>query len=94
MWFCCIEHQVWDTCRPGDGGTNTQLVELVSHWKAGHVRRLFDVELDNQHEEPLLLAQMAAQQLLQIGQPALLQAAGLQRIRSWATAVCQVVCHA
>lgn len=32
-------------------------------WRPGAVRRLFDKELDNNHEEPLLVAQLAAQQL-------------------------------
>jgi hypothetical protein len=32
-------------------------------WQPGVVRRLFDKELDNNHEEPLLFAQLAAQQL-------------------------------
>ena len=36
------------------------------HASLTHGRRLFDVELDNQHEEPLLLAQLAAQQLLEL----------------------------
>lgn len=32
-------------------------------WQPGAVRKLFDKEIDNHHEEPLLAAQLAAWQL-------------------------------
>ena len=35
----------------------------AGHKPAPQQQRLFDKELDNQHEEPLLLAQLAAEQL-------------------------------
>ena len=50
---CLLWHR-----RPADpgGGVDEQ-------WAPGVVRRLFDRELDNNHEEPLLAAQLAARQL-------------------------------
>lgn len=36
---------------------------MDARWAPGVVRRLFDKELDNNHEEPILAAQLAAQQL-------------------------------
>lgn len=50
--------------RPGPGGTASQMDQL--HSSLMHGRRLFDVELDNQHEEPLFLAQAAAVELLHL----------------------------
>lgn len=38
---------------------------IGSQWGPGLVRKLFDKELDNNHEEALLLAQLAAHQLTQ-----------------------------
>ena len=76
--------------RPGEGGTGGQLEQLQGR---GEVQVLFDTEADNQHEEPLLLAQLAAQQLLRA--PAHRQSEGhvsalLERLRLWATAVAKV----
>ncbi len=43
-------------CRPGS-------CQLDDSWQPGAISRLFEKELDNHHEEKLLVAQLAAQQL-------------------------------
>ena len=55
----------------------------------GLVQKLFDKELDNHHEEALLLAQLAAAQLrqtLQAGSESSLE----QRVVTWADAALEV----
>ena len=68
------------------------LVEVQRGCKGGKARRLFDIEADNQHEEPLLLAQIAAQQLLQMDLADGQGHAFRQRLSSWATAAAEVIC--
>ena len=57
-------------------------------------QRLFDKELDNQHEEPLLLAQLAAAQLrsLLLAEGGV-DAAGLEAIVKWASQLARVGVH-
>ena len=44
--------------------TSNQLLD--SSWQPGAVHKLFEKELDNHHEERLLIAQLASQQLVQL----------------------------
>ena len=44
--------------------TSSQLLD--SSWQPGAVHKLFEKELDNHHEETLLIAQLASQQLPQL----------------------------
>lgn len=57
-------------------------------WQPGLVRKLFDKELDNHHEEALLLAQLAAQQLQHALQ---LQQHPVQGLCAWAESASQVI---
>ncbi|KAK9806642.1 hypothetical protein WJX73_003561, partial [Symbiochloris irregularis] len=78
--------------RPGPGGTASRMDQLHSSLTYG--RRLFDVELDNQHEEPLFLAQAAASELLHVQscmeESSDAAAAGwLEQMRLWASEVAE-----
>lgn len=76
--------------RPGAGGCMASVMQLRSACDGGHMRRLFNVEPDNQYKETLLLAQIAAQQLLQLPISVLQDAACQQRLTEWGGAACQV----
>lgn len=60
-----------------------------SQVEPGFVRRLFDKELDNQHEEGLLLSQLAACQLKQAVRRDMTTDFA-QRVAAWAAAAAEV----
>lgn len=60
-------------------------------WQPGLVRKLFDKELDNHHEEALLLAQLAAQQLAHALQRDDCPTLQLEAVCSWADTASQVI---
>lgn len=68
MLACCCMHlpamqlqmMAWLYIPKASTSTST---EGSSQWQPGLVQKLFDKERDNHHEEALLLAQLAAQQL-------------------------------
>ncbi|KAK9830510.1 hypothetical protein WJX72_012147 [[Myrmecia] bisecta] len=74
----------------GASAAASSALGLLRHWQPGSVRKLFDRELDNHHEEQLLLAQLAAGRLR-----ALLMAASAPGLRpavqGWADRVAQEV---
>ena len=82
--FCNFSDSNTDGCvSHSDGG---------KPWQPALVRKLFDKELDNHHEEALLLAQLAAQQLrkaLQCDSCTLHHA-----LVAWAERTAQVSCQA
>jgi hypothetical protein len=65
---------------------------LDKRWEPGTVRKLFDKEVDNHHEEALLLAQLAAWQLSRLLQQALGPAAAALKasVSDWYSQVLQV----
>lgn len=66
---------------------------LDRRWQPGAVRKLFDKEIDNHHEEELLLAQLAAWQLggLLHVLPSPVQANLKSATDAWASIVVQVL---
>ena len=48
-------------CRPGSS-------QLDGSWQPGAIQKLFEKELDNHHEEALLMAQLAGQSLAEVWQ--------------------------
>ena len=48
-------------CRPGSS-------QLDGSWQPGAIQKLFQKELDNHHEEALLMAQLAGQSLAKVWQ--------------------------
>ena len=76
-------------CRPGS-------CQLDESWQPGAISRLFEKELDNHHEEKLLVAQLAAQQLAHLlqmhqGSPATEQVT--METREWVLSCLQVSPH-
>lgn len=61
-----------------------------THWQPGSVRKLFDKELDNHHEEALLLAQLAAQQLRSVLQRDSCCAQHVEEVCSWTVTAAEV----
>ncbi len=60
-----------------------------SQWDPSIVRKLFDKEADNNHEEPLLMSQLAAQELRQAWQGAASDESAPALV-AWVQAVAQV----